>query len=170
MASWPRGYYFWCKGEKAVFDVWPGGGRRRGGGGEWRQSPPVSRAKQHHGNSLMLRGDEWQPVCWAPRKGEGSPSTGQPDTADSGSTSHRFSCFVFSRLLLTQPLRCTCQGYKRGPITELSNNALSPEMLFADEGQLSRPEICTHVLLSEQARWIRTRLMSYIISHVAPLD
>lgn len=34
-----------------------------GGGGEWRQSPPVSRAKQLHGNGLMLWADEWQPVC-----------------------------------------------------------------------------------------------------------
>lgn len=59
--------------EKAAFDVWPGGGRKgRGEGGEWRQSPPVSRAKQHHGNGLMLWRDEWQPVCQPPGRGEES--------------------------------------------------------------------------------------------------
>lgn len=67
-------------GESSIWRVaWRWEEEGRGGKGEWRQSPPVSRAKQHHGNGLMLWGDEWQPVCQPPperERGERSPSSG----------------------------------------------------------------------------------------------
>lgn len=47
----PGADYFGLGLEKAAFDVWPGGWRKGGGQSErWRQSPPVSGVKQHHGN------------------------------------------------------------------------------------------------------------------------
>lgn len=52
----PLHIIFGAEWRRQAFDVWPGGGKE--GEEKWRQSPPVSGAKQHHGNGLMPRGDE----------------------------------------------------------------------------------------------------------------
>lgn len=91
---------------------------------QWSKTTPWQRLCRH----------EWQPVCLLPEKRRRrSPSSSRPDTADSVSRSHCLSCF-FKALADT----ATLKHLQRiaWPVWELSSNAITQKMIFAQEGQL----------------------------------
>lgn len=131
----PLADYFWCREEKAAFDVlaW----RWEEGEEGWRQSPPVSGAKQHHGNGLMLA-RRWvtASVSATGEEGQGEreewgrvPGSGQPDTADSRSGSYCFDCF---------PQGSCWHSHFGAPAKDstayLRTEQQSQKMIFAQEG------------------------------------